>query len=243
MPTSLAPSAWLGQYPLLPGEQIFVVLGSASDAKPFAAWQTMAAGAAPQSIWAGTVYADWDEVMPFVGVVEPDSPFLDWIATTQASDWGWLAVSSSPLQTVIAHVKGLTKVYLPENQEVFLRFWDGTQFLPILQKLGDEAGSVLPVFQRYLINGQPLVVKAVPVTPAKPSPWWQVPAPLLAHLAEQSAQVLVNNLLQWLEEQRPDLYTAFTATTLRHKVAYFARRPQISHEALAGYLASELSAI
>lgn len=237
----LAPSNWLSQHSLLPNEQIFVIVGSASDAKPVAAWQATAAGKPLQSIWAGTAYADWDEVMPYMGIVEPNSAFLDWVATTEATDWGWLAVSSSPLETVVAHLKGLTKVYLPDNREVFLRFWDGAQVLSILQFLGDEAGKVLPVFQRYLINGQPLTVATGPLTAAKASPWWRAPAPLLEHLAEQSPQTLIDNLLQWLEEQRPDLYTAFAPATLQHKVTYFARRADISHEALADYLASELS--
>jgi hypothetical protein len=241
MPAPLTPSAWLAQYPLHPNEQIYVVLGSASDAKPFAAWQAHAAGKPPQPAWAGTVYADWIEVMPYVAIVEPGSAFLDWVAATGAVDWGWLGVSSSPLEIVIEHLQGLTQVYLPEDQPVFLRFWDGAQFSPILQQLGDEAASVLPVFQRYLINGQPLSVTPRPVTPAKTSPWWRVPAPLLAHLAQQSPQVLIDNLLQWLQEQRPDLYAAFAPSTLQHKVAYFVRKPDISQAALADYLALELS--
>ncbi len=138
----------------------------------------------------------------------------------------------------MAHLQGLTKVYLPDGQEVFLRLWDGDQMLPILQQVG---GEVLPVFQHYLISGQSLTVATGPVTAAKASPWWRVPAPLLEHLAGQSPQTLIGNLLQWLEEQRPDLYTAFTPTTLQHKVVYFSRGPDVSHQALAGYLASELS--
>lgn len=237
----LTPNAWFAQCPLLPNERIFAVLGSGSDAKPLGAWKAMAAGALPQSVWAGTAYAEWNEVMPYVGIVEPDSPFLDWIATTEATNWGWLAVSSSPLESVVAHLKSLTKVYLPDGQEVFLRFWDGAQFRPIVQRLGDDVGKVLPVFQRYLINGHPLTVATDPVTEAKASPWWQVPESLLEHLAEQSPQMLIDNLLQSLEEQRPDLYAAFTLTTLQHKVAYFACGPNVSHEALVDYLASELN--
>ena len=241
MPQSLTPDDWLGQCPLLPGERLYVVLSSASDAKPLAAWKVSAAGMPPQAIWAGTAYAEWGEVMPCVGIVEPDSAFLDWIATTEATDWGWLAVSSSPLEVVVAHLQSLTKILLPDERSVFLRFWDGAQFLPIVQKLGDEIGAVLPVFQRYLINGQSLGVATASVTAAKASPWWRVPESLLEHLAAQSPQTLIDNLLQWLEEQRPDLYAAFTPATLQHKVAYFARSTDISAEALAGYLDSELS--
>ncbi|NVZ20175.1 DUF4123 domain-containing protein [Pseudomonas costantinii] len=238
MPKQLLPREWLISFQST--EHLFAILSNASDAKPLDTWRSTAAGILPQPIWAGTAYAEWDEVMPYVGIVEPDSPFLDWIATTESTDWGWLAVSSSPLETVVAHLQSLTKVYLPDDQQVFLRFWDGAQFLPMLQTLGDEAGKVLPVFQRYLINGQALSVATGEVTAAKTSPWWRVPAPILEHLAEQSPQVLIDNLLQWLEEQRPDLYTAFTPTTLQHKVAYFARMPDIGHKALTDYLALEL---
>ena len=224
--------------PLPPGEQMFAVLGAASDANPLDAWRALASGAALHPVWAGTAYAAWDEVMPYVGIVEPGSPFLEWAASTDATDWGWLAISTYPLETVIAHLQGLTKVYLPDGQDVFLRFWDGAQFLPILQQAGDE---LLPVFQRYVINGQSRTVTSGPVTAAKASPWWRVPAPLLQHLAEQSPQTLIDNLLQGLEEQRPDLHTAFLPTTLRHKVAYFTRRRDVSHQGLADYLASELS--
>ena len=237
----LLAKTWLTHYPLQPTENAFVILSNASDAKPVDAWRKMAAGMPPQPIWAGTAYADWDEVMPYVAVVGPDSAFLDWIATAESTDWGWLAVSSSPLETVITHLRGLTKVYLPDKQEVFLRFWDGSQFLPMLQGLGDAAATVLPVFKRYLINSQSLTVVPALITEAKASPWWRVPAPLLKHLAEQSPQTLIDNLVQGLEEQRPDLHAAFTPTTLQHKVAYFARNSAISHEALADYLASELS--
>lgn len=241
MPNELFPNIWLTHCPLQATENVFVILSKASDAKPVDAWQKMSVGMPLQPIWAGTAYGEWAEVMPYVAVIEPDSPFLDWIGTTRSKDWGWLAVSSSPLDTVVAYLQGLTKVYLPSGKDVFLRFWDGAQFLPMLQGLGAEAGKVLPVFQRYLINGQPLMVATGPVAAAKASPWWQVPAPLLESLAAQAPQVLNDNLLQWLEEQRPDLYTAFAPTTLRHKVAYFTRRPGIGHEALADCLALELS--
>nr|WP_314524739.1 DUF4123 domain-containing protein [uncultured Pseudomonas sp.] len=224
--------------PMLPDEQMFAVLGAASDARPADAWRALAAGSPLHPVWAGTAYAAWGEVMPYVAIVEPGSPFLEWAASTDATDWGWLALSTHPLETVIAHLQGLTKAYLPDGQEVFLRFWDGAQFLPILQQAGDE---LLPVFQRYVINGQSLTVATGPVTAAKASPWWRVPAPLLQHLAEQSPQTLIDNLLQGLEEQRPDLHTAFLPTTLRHKVAYFTRRRDVSHQGLADYLASELS--
>lgn len=44
----LDPHAWLAEFPLLPNERIFAVLGSASDAKPLAAWQAIAGAMPPQ---------------------------------------------------------------------------------------------------------------------------------------------------------------------------------------------------
>ncbi|MGZ9708363.1 DUF4123 domain-containing protein [Pseudomonas sp. GNP013] len=241
MPIPLTPSAWLAQWPLQAGETLYAVLGNASEARPLAVWQARAAGPAPHAVWAGTAYAQWGEVMPYVAIVEPGSAFLDWIAASESTDWGWLAVSCSPLDAVIAHLQGLTKVLLPEGQAVFLRYWDGARFLPLLQHLGDGAAKVLPVFKRYLINGCPLTVMTGAVTAAKTSPWWQLPPALLEHLAAQSPQTLIDNLLQWLEEQRPDLYGAFTPTTLQHKLSYFVRGPQLDVAALIDYLSTQLT--
>ncbi|KAF1020363.1 MAG: hypothetical protein GAK37_03586 [Pseudomonas sp.] len=238
-PQYLTPGTWLARHSLQPDERLFVVLGNASAAKPFDAWRGLASGVLPQPVWAGTAYAEWGEVMPYVGIIEPHSPFLDWIATTEATDWGWLAVSSSPLEQVIAQLNSLTKVLLPDGQAVFLRFWDGAHFLSVLQALAEEVGDVLPVFQRYLINGRLLAVAPRPVGEAKTSPWWRVPPHVLEHLAEQSPQTLSDNLLQWLEEQHPQLHAAFSPVTLKHKVVYFARNARGDQQALAAWLTSE----
>ncbi|MBT2370644.1 DUF4123 domain-containing protein [Pseudomonas fluorescens] len=230
---------WLEREPLQLDEQLFAVLGSTSDCGAIAAWR-QAGGGAPSPIWAGSEYAGWQEVMPYVAVVAVDSAFLDWVDECEACDWGWLAVSTCPLQTVVEHLRGLTKVLLPEGQAVFFRFWDGAYLLPVLQALGARAGEVIPVFRRYWINGQSHEVAGAVVGVARNSPWWKVPAPVLKCLEERSTVTLVDNLLQWLEEQRSDLHAAFALTTLRHKVAYFARGPNEGHQALAAYLTSEL---
>ena len=88
MPQPLSPGAWLAQFPLLGGEQLFAVLGSTSEAGPLAAWHA-AAGMAPRSIWAGTAYAEWNEVMPYVAIVAPDSRFLDWWLHPATDGVGW----------------------------------------------------------------------------------------------------------------------------------------------------------
>lgn len=149
-------------------------------------------------------------------------------------------MSICSLQTVAEHLRSLTKVLLPEGQAVFFRFWDGAYTLPVLQALGPGARELLPVFSRYWINGCLHEVAVTTVGAAKPSPWWQVPPQVLQHLSDQSSVTLVDNLLQWLEEQRPDLHSAFAPVTLKHKVAHFVCRPDVSHQALEAWLTSEL---
>ena len=230
---------WLESQPLQVGEQLFAVLGNGSDCKPLEAWRRTD-GRALSPIWAGSEYAAWDEVMPYVAVVAVDSAFLEWAAECVGTDWGWLAVSTCSLQTVAEHLRSLTKVLLPEGQAVFFRFWDGASTLPVLQALGPGARELLPVFSRYWINGCLHEVAVTTVGAAKPSPWWQVPPQVLQHLSDQSSVTLVDNLLQWLEEQRPDLHSAFAPVTLKHKVAHFVCRPGVSHQALEAWLTSEL---
>lgn len=230
---------WLERDPLQPDEQLFAVLGNTSTCEALAAWR-QAGGGSPSPIWADSEYAGWQEVMPYVAVVAVDSIFLDWVVACEGDDWGWLAVSTCPLQTVVEHLRGLTKVLLPEGQTVFFRFWDGAYLLPVLQALGLQAGEVIPVFRRYWINGQSHEVAGAVVGGARKSPWWKVPVPVLKRLEERSTVTLVDNLLQWLEEQRPDLHAAYALTTLRHKVAYFVRGPNEGHQVLAAYLTSEL---
>ena len=79
-PECLTPSAWLAREPLKPAEQLFAIFSNASDARPPLV--------GPSPIWADTIYAEWDAVMPFVGVVAADSAFLDWVASTESRDWG-----------------------------------------------------------------------------------------------------------------------------------------------------------
>jgi hypothetical protein len=234
-----SPGQWLEAAPLQEGEQLFAVLGNASDCKPLEAWRRTSGGSL-SPIWAGSEYAAWDEVMPCVAVVAVESAFLKWAAECDGTDWGWLAVSSCSVQTVVEHLRSLTKVILPEGQAVFFRFWDGAYVLPVLQALGPQAKALLPVFSRYWINGRQHEVAVTTAGAAKPSPWWQVPPQVLQHLSEQSSVTLVDNLLQWLEEQRPDLHSAFAPATLKHKVAHFVHRPDVSHQALAAWLGSEL---
>ena len=243
-PDALSPHAWLDRQPLKPSEQLFAIFGSASTAEPFKAWQRSIKAQAPSPIWADTAYAEWEPVMPYVGIVAAGSEFLQWVATTESRDWGWLAVSSAPQEVLVEHLRSLTQVLLPNGNAVFFRFWDGRYLLPILRSAEVDATQLMPVIERCLINGQSLDIGGQALTTSRVFPWWEVSESLLKQLAEESATTRINNLVKWLSEERPDLYEAFSESVFRHKVAIFLETPdlpQAPKTALVDYLMAELN--
>ncbi|MGF6516111.1 hypothetical protein ABH912_003577 [Pseudomonas sp. BT76 TE3572] len=242
-PDALSPHVWLDRQPLKPSEQLFAVFSNTSDAEPFKAWQRSITAQAPSPIWADTAYAEWEPVMPYVGIVAAGSEFLEWVATTESRDWGWLAVASVSQDVLVEHLRSLTQVLLPNGNAVFFRFWDGRYLLPILQSIDVNAMQLMPVIDRVLINGQSLDIGGSALKTSRVFPWWEVSESLLKHLANESATTRINNLLMWLSEDRPDLYEAFSASVLRHKVAIFLQAPdlpQAPKSALVDYLITEL---
>lgn len=243
-PDALSPHDWLDRQPLKSSEQLFAVFSNASAAEPFKAWQRSITAQAPSPIWADTAYAEWEPVMPYVGIVAAGGEFLEWVANTESRDWGWLAVSTASREVLIEHLRSLTQVLLPSGNAVFFRFWDGRYLLPILRSAEVNATQLMPVIGRCLINGQPLEIGGNALKTSRLFPWWEVSESLLKHLASESATTRINNLLKWLSEERPDLYEAFSESVLRHKVAIFLETPdlpQAPKTALADYLMAELN--
>lgn len=238
----IPPKDWLAQQPLQSGERLYLIVSAASDADALKTLYLTEPAAQLIPIWGGTPYSTWQPVMPYLTELKANSAFLPWIAETDALDWGWLAVSRSEPNEVFEHLRSLTQVKMPEGTEVFFRFWDGRHIYPILRGLGEKAGEVLPVFERYLINGQALEVGTRVVPKVKNWPWWEVPKGLLEGLSKDNPATLVSNLMQWLEEDRPDLYTAWPENNLKLKITRFVRRPdapQNLKEALINHLILE----
>jgi hypothetical protein len=232
-PERLTPAEWLALEPLKPSEQLFAIFSNASDVEPFNAWPV-----APRPIWADTIYAEWDAVMPFVGIVAVDSEFLHWVATTESRDWGWLAVSSADLDVLVEHLRSLTQVLMPDGKTVFFRFWDGRFLLPILQSGQVETAQLFPVIGRGLINGQAVTVGGRALVSGRVFPWWRVPE----SLAQGSAETRLGNVVQWLSEEHPALFEAFPASVLRCKVRQFfqvSMSEESSLSALLAYLLAE----
>ncbi|MFW9079254.1 DUF4123 domain-containing protein [Pseudomonas sp. P2757] len=233
----MQPDQWLKNDPLKPSEQLFAIFSSASGANPLKAWPM--AAQMPKPIWADTIYSEWDAVMPYVGIVDTDSEFLDWVATTESRDWGWLAVSSASLEVVVEHLRSLTQVLMPGGKRVFFRFWDGRFLLPILQSDEVDAGKLLPVIERGLINGHALEIGGRAQVSGRVFPWWQVPEKLLT---EFDGEARVANVLQWLSEEHPALFEAFSGNVLRSKVVRFfavSASDESSDSALLDYLRDE----
>jgi hypothetical protein len=221
------------------GERLFAIFSNASAAEPFKVWQMSANAQTPSSIWGDTIYAEWDAVMPYVGIVDAGSEFLDWVATTESRDWGWLAVSSAGLEAVVEHFRSLTQVLMPDGKAVFFRFWDGRFLLPILESPEVDAGQLLPVLTRGLINGQAVEIGGRARVSGREFPWWSVPEKLLAQFGDEAR---INNALQWLSEEQPALFEAFPAVVLRCKVVRFfavAASDESSASALLDYLRDE----
>ncbi|WP_413793747.1 MULTISPECIES: DUF4123 domain-containing protein [unclassified Pseudomonas] len=242
MSSSQTPRAWLEDYPLQASEQLFAIFSNASSAGALSAWRR-SMPSTPTPIWADTPYAEWESVMPYVGLVRADGGFLDWIAATDSFDWGWLAVSCADQDAVAEHLRGLTQVLLPGGQAVFLRFWDGRFMRAILQSTAVDAGQLLPVISRCLINGQSLEVVGHIQRPARAFPWWEVPEALLDTLTEAPTDCLVDNVLMWLGEERPDLLERVGHPILRRKIVHFFERskPAAAPKArLQAYLLREL---
>ena len=222
-----SPGIWLQIAPLSENGKLFAIFSSASAAEPFKVWQRSKGVQAPRPVWAGTVYAEWKEVMPYVGIVDADSEFLQWVSTTEFKDWGWLAVSSASLERVVEHLSSLTQVTLPEGKAVFFRFWDGRYLLPILRSAEVDAAQLLPVIERCLINGQSLEIGGGAHKSERVFPWWEVPESVLQHLGAVDDSTRIGNLLQWLSEEQPNVFEAFSENVLRSKVANFLKQPDL----------------
>lgn len=233
-PEQLTPEQWLARQPLLASEQLFAIFSRASDADAFKAWQGTA-----NPVWAETIYAEWDAVMPYVGIVAADSEFLCWVTQTDSRDWGWLAVSSADLDVLVEHFRSLTQVLMPDGKTVFFRFWDGRFLLPLLQSGEVNSAQLLPVVSRALINGQAIEIGGRALVSGRVFPWWSVPQSLLA---QTDASVRIANALQWLSEEQPAVFEAFPEAVLRCKVGQFFKlsmSEDSSRSALLEFLLAE----
>ena len=234
---AIPPQQWLAKTPLRPDEHLYAVISSTSTAQPLTAWRQHESQPA-EPLWANTPYADWLPVMPWLLSLTGKEDFLHWAARTDAQDWGWLAISSAPPELIAEHLRGLTQVFTAPDDAVFFRFWDGRYFLTVLQQLGETTSDILPVFDRFWVNGQPVVVGQGANRPAQAFPWWQVPEDVQCALAEQDPSSVIHNLMLTLKQTEPLLYNATAENLLRQKVeSYLATTGSFLHVDHAHFIA------
>ncbi|EPM49293.1 hypothetical protein [Pseudomonas syringae] len=101
------------------------------------------------------------------------------------------------------------------------------------------ADEVLPVLDRYLINGPTPEAGRREVPPAKAWPWWGA-AGVSRHSGRERAHHRRRQLVAVVEEDCLELFFAFPESNLRHKVRRFVRQ-QSRTEDMAERLAAELT--
>ena len=74
-------------------------------------------------------------------------------------------------------------------------------------------------------------------------PWWKVPESVLQHLGAGDDSTRISNLIQWLGEEQPSVFEAFSESVLRSKVAKFLKEPElptVPKDELLAYLMEEM---
>ncbi|NUF50398.1 DUF4123 domain-containing protein [Gilliamella sp. ESL0250] len=190
---------------------LYAVLSNVSDAQAVKNYYIADGSQTPYGLYTGTPYEHWFSVMPMLVRLDEHSPFLDWVNNTEYKDWGWLARSHLPFEAICAHLRSLTQAIMPDGEAVFFRYWYGEYLSIMLDYFADSWQDVLPAFAFYWINHQSHVV--------------QVPQKLLEQLSATKPELLVNHILQLLQENYLDIYTAFPRQVLETKIIHLLSLP------------------
>ncbi|MCO6538405.1 MAG: DUF4123 domain-containing protein [Gilliamella sp.] len=199
---------------------LYAVLSNVSDAQAVKNYYITDGSQTPYGLYTGTPYEHWFSVMPMLVRLEEHSPFLDWVNNTEYKDWGWLARSHLPFEDICTHLRSLTQAIMPDGETVFFRYWDGEYLSIMLDYFTDSWQDVLPAFAFYWINHQSHVVHVPFEQAVQTSPWWQVPQKLLDQLSTAKPKLLVDHILQLLQENYLDIYTAFPHQVLETKIIH-----------------------
>lgn len=197
---------------------LYAILSNVSDAMSVKNYYLTDGSQTPHGLFTGTPYSNWQSVMPMIVQLDEHSPFLDWINQTQYQDWGWLARSHLPFESICAHLRGLTQVIMPEGETVFFRYWDGAYLAEEIRFMAERWAEVLPAFAFYWINDEAFTVLVPVETSAQTSPWWHVPQALLDKLSSDHPELLVSDIMQYLQENYLELYRSFPKNVLEAKI-------------------------
>ncbi|MGY3856326.1 DUF4123 domain-containing protein [Aeromonas intestinalis] len=210
---------------------LYAVLAGASDAAPLQHYYRLDGRHTPRGLYLGTPYEDWHPVMPYLVELDRGSSFIEWAATTDSRDWGFILSTAQPMATLYAHLQGLTQVW-HQGEAVFFRYWDGAYLVPIAELLGDSFTTLLPELSGLWVAGHGFHWTASEAKASQPFPWWSLPEALTSALAKRDPTPLINNLMQQLADQNGQLYWSFPEANLRLKVARFVARNALSDSEL-----------
>ncbi|MGY3942931.1 DUF4123 domain-containing protein [Aeromonas tecta] len=206
---------------------LYALLAGASDAAPLQHYYRLDGRHTPRGLYLGTPYADWHPVMPYLVELDAGSDFIEWAANTEAHDWGCLLSTAQPVNTLYAHLQGLTQIWHQENA-VFFRYWDGAYLGPIVEQLADRFTTLLPELRELWVGGRAFSWETSDPETPRPFPWWTLPEPLAEVLARRDRGPLIANLMQQLADRNGQLYWSFPEANLRFKVARFVERSNLS---------------
>jgi len=198
----------------------YAIISAASDSAPVKAVTMNDGRTVTYPLYAGTPYAQWHPVMPYLVAISPRSGFLNWIEQTKATDWGWLFSSSAPQQPLIDHFVSLAQATMPNGERVFFRYWDGDYFNLIQNWLDEPTSSLIPPMHSCWVNGFEHNYTATEI-PVRDFASWAIPQPLLDSLLKSDPRPMIQNLMQYIQENHGDLWTSFPYDTLNYKIAQF----------------------
>lgn len=220
---------------------MYAIISAASDAEAVRYYFQHDGSTIAWPLYANTPYADWHPVMPYLVTLSRASPFLDWINTTEATDWGWLFSSTQEAGELAPHFRSLTQATMPDGEQVFFRYWDGDYFSLILSQQNEHTCALIPAMRACWVNGHTFTFHPDNTAAAKPFAWWQLSDALLTQLANADSRPLITNLLQYLQENRGDLWLSFPKNILENKVRYFVENYQGTAEKITAALCEQLS--
>lgn len=135
MKNTITIDSWIKQFSV--EHRLYALLSGPAISKALSHYYQLDGRESPEGIWLNTPYRNWHEVMPRLVMIHKDSPFLDWVSKQTEQSWGWLALAPFSQGYLIQKLKILTKVKLPDNKEVFFRYWDGKYLFRILEVSDD----------------------------------------------------------------------------------------------------------
>ena len=205
---------------------MYLVLSGTSAAEPVRYFYDRD-GLTGRPLFQGTPYAGWQEVMPYLVLVNLQSPFLDWVMETDAVDWGWTAISTATFDQVFDHLQSLIQIQMPDQRAVFFRYWDPRFFGPLLSFLEtrDRAAMMGPMARTVMPSGQQLDHPGTDeMRGTRRYPWFQLTIEVEKQLTSLCWQQLVDNTLAALHQLPGSPLPRLPIPVARHKVERHLKR-------------------